>query len=103
MFEVNEAFAPVPLAWLKDIGADRRSSTPTVARSRSATRSSATAPGVIGDDCCPHIEQREFSTACRPSSRAAAGQRQHPRTAVTEAATAPPLSPSGGATSWSSR
>jgi acetyl-CoA acyltransferase len=28
VFEVNEAFAPVPLAWLKDIGADEKSLNP---------------------------------------------------------------------------
>src|SRR6201998_64694 len=28
VFEVNEAFAPVPLAWLKDIGADEKKLNP---------------------------------------------------------------------------
>jgi acetyl-CoA acyltransferase len=39
VFEVNEAFAPVPMAWLKDIGADEQSSTLTAGRSRWAIRS----------------------------------------------------------------
>ena len=39
LYEVNEAFAPVPLAWLKHVGADPDSSTSMAARSRSATRS----------------------------------------------------------------
>ncbi len=39
VFEVNEAFAPVPLAWLKEIGADPERSIPTAVRSPSATRS----------------------------------------------------------------
>ena len=39
-FEVNEAFAPVPLAWLAETRCRRRArSTPTAARSRSVTRS----------------------------------------------------------------
>ena len=46
VFEVNEAFAPVPLAWLAEIGADPAGgSTRTAARSRSATRSAAPARG----------------------------------------------------------
>ena len=45
-FEVNEAFAPVPLAWLeRHRRRRRRRSTPTAARSPSATRSAAPAPG----------------------------------------------------------
>ena len=39
VFEVNEAFAPVPLAWLAETGADETSSTRSAGRSRSATRS----------------------------------------------------------------
>ena len=40
--EINEAFAPVVLAWLAELRRrPRRRSTPTVARSRSATRSAA--------------------------------------------------------------
>jgi acetyl-CoA acyltransferase len=38
IYEVNEAFAPVPMAWLADIGADPPASTPGAARSPSATR-----------------------------------------------------------------
>ena len=34
-FEVNEAFAPVPLAWLRETGADPADSTRAAARSRS--------------------------------------------------------------------
>ena len=45
LYEVNEAFAPVPLAWLREIGADPgRGSTSTAARSRSAIRSAPRAP-----------------------------------------------------------
>ena len=44
-FEVNEAFAPVPLAWLRETGADPAGSTRAAARSRSATRSAPAAPG----------------------------------------------------------
>ena len=39
VFEVNEAFAPVPLAWLAETGADGRASTRWAARSRSGIRS----------------------------------------------------------------
>ena len=45
VYEVNEAFAPVPLAWLAEIGADPAGSTRAAARSPSATRSAAPAPG----------------------------------------------------------
>ena len=38
VYEVNEAFAPVPLAWLRDTGADPAASTPWAERSRLATR-----------------------------------------------------------------
>ncbi len=39
LYEVNEAFAPVPLAWLREIGGDPSGSTSTAERSASATRS----------------------------------------------------------------
>ncbi|GAA4231472.1 hypothetical protein GCM10022254_28750 [Actinomadura meridiana] len=39
LFEVNEAFAPVVLAWRREIGADLARSMFAVARSRSAIRS----------------------------------------------------------------
>ena len=38
VFEVNEAFASVPLAWLAEIGADRSGSTRSAARSPSGIR-----------------------------------------------------------------
>ena len=39
VFEVNEAFAPVPMAWLAETGADaERDSTRSAARSRWVTR-----------------------------------------------------------------
>jgi acetyl-CoA acyltransferase len=45
-YEVNEAFAPVPLAWANEFNADpQASSTPAVAPSRSAIRSAPQAPG----------------------------------------------------------
>ena len=45
-FEVNEAFASVPLAWLRTLGADAGAdSTRTAAPSRSATRSARPVPG----------------------------------------------------------
>ena len=43
-YEVNEAFAPVPLAWAQEFGADQASSTRAAARSPSATRSAGQAP-----------------------------------------------------------
>ena len=43
-FEVNEAFATVPLAWEADTGADHGGSTRSAARSPSATRSARPAP-----------------------------------------------------------
>ena len=45
LFEVNEAFASVVLSWLAVHGPIRTGSTSTAARSRSATRSAAPAPG----------------------------------------------------------
>ena len=45
LFEVNEAFASVVLSWAGVHGADMDKSTSTAARSRSATRSAAPAPG----------------------------------------------------------
>ena len=39
VIEINEAFASVVLAWAKELGADLGKPIPTVARSRSATRS----------------------------------------------------------------
>ena len=63
VFEVNEAFAPVPLAWLAETGADRPGSTPSAARSRSATRSAP--PGRPDDpDDQPHARPR---SALRPA------------------------------------
>ena len=45
LYEVNEAFAPVPLAWLEHMSAPTRSgSTSMAARSRSAIRSAPRAP-----------------------------------------------------------
>ena len=45
LYEVNEAFAPVPLAWLqRDRRRSRRGSTSMAARSRSAIRSAHRAP-----------------------------------------------------------
>jgi acetyl-CoA acyltransferase len=44
-FEVNEAFASVPLAWLAETGADRSGSTRAAGPSPSATRSARPAPG----------------------------------------------------------
>jgi acetyl-CoA C-acetyltransferase len=44
LYEVNEAFAPVPLAWLRKSGADPARSTSTAARSRSAIRSARAGP-----------------------------------------------------------
>ncbi len=41
--EINEAFAPVPLAWMKELGADPARSTPTAAPSPWATRWAARA------------------------------------------------------------
>ena len=38
VFEVNEAFAPVPLAWLAETGADERGPTRSAGRSRWAIR-----------------------------------------------------------------
>ncbi len=45
LFEVNEAFASVPLSWLQVHGADPERSTSTAARSHSGTRSAAPARG----------------------------------------------------------
>ena len=44
LFEVNEAFASVPTAWLKTPAPTRQGSTSMAARSRSAIRSAAPAP-----------------------------------------------------------
>ena len=44
VFEVNEAFAPVLLAWSEDTGACSSGPTRTAGRSRSATRSVPPAP-----------------------------------------------------------
>ncbi len=41
VFEVNEACAPVPLAWLAEIGTDPALLNRTAVRSPSATRSAA--------------------------------------------------------------
>ena len=45
VYEVNEAFAPVPLAWLAETEADPDGSTRAAARSRWATRSARPVPG----------------------------------------------------------
>ena len=44
LYEVNEAFAPVPLAWLRELAPIRSVSTSTAARSRSAIRSAPAGP-----------------------------------------------------------
>ena len=44
LFEINEAFASVPLAWLKATGADPARLNASAARSRSATRSAPPVP-----------------------------------------------------------
>ncbi len=44
VFEVNEAFASVPLAWEAETGADTQGSTRSAARSPSGTRSERPAP-----------------------------------------------------------
>ena len=45
LFEVNEAFASVPLAWQSELDADPEPSTSTGAPSPSATPSAPPAPG----------------------------------------------------------
>jgi acetyl-CoA acyltransferase len=44
VFEVNEAIASVPLAWLADVGADDKVLNPTAVRSRWAIRSADRGP-----------------------------------------------------------
>ena len=44
VFEVNEAFAPVPLAWLRETGADQSRLTRSAGPSPSATRWGRRAP-----------------------------------------------------------
>ena len=83
VFEVNEAFAPVPLAWLKDIGADEKKLNPMAARSHWVTR------WRFG---CPHHDHDAASHARQGNSVRSAddvrgrrpGQRHHPRAAVTD-------------------
>lgn len=43
--EINEAFAPVVLAWIAELSADPKRVNPTAVRLPSVTRSAAPAPG----------------------------------------------------------
>ena len=72
VFEVNEAFAPVPLAWLAETGADPELLNPL--GGAIALGHPLGASGAMPDD--PHgritCATTGFATACRPCARAAA-------------------------------
>ncbi len=71
LFEVNEAFAPVVLAWQRETGADLDKVNVTAARSPSATRS---APAARGSRRRWSTRWRRTApaTGCRPCARPAA-------------------------------
>ena len=72
LYEVNEAFASVPLAWLRETGADpERGSTSMAGRSRSAIRSARPGPS-SWRPWSTRCGRGASATACRPCARAAA-------------------------------
>ena len=70
-YEVNEAFAPVPLMWQSHFGTDPDGSTLPAARSHSAIRSALPA-AASWDRCSPTSRPPVDATDCRPCARAAA-------------------------------
>ncbi len=88
-FEVNEAFAPVPMAWLKEIGADEKKLNPTAARSPGPPARRLRCPS---DDhaALPHARQRNSLRSADHVRRRRPGQRHHPRAAVVTDVQAPP-------------
>lgn len=70
-YEVNEAFAPVPLAWAHDTGADPARLNPRGGRSPSATRSARPAPG-CSPRSCTTCRRPAAGTGCRRCARAGA-------------------------------
>lgn len=69
--EINEAFAPVVLAWLKEIKATRRRSTRTAGRSRSVTRWAPPGPS-CSPPCSTSWSASVAGTVCRRCARAGA-------------------------------
>ena len=62
LFEINEAFASVVLAWQREVGADPSAPTPTAAPSPSATRSAAPAPFLV-TKAVHELERTDGTTA----------------------------------------
>src|SRR6195952_3760961 len=102
VFEVNEAFAPVPLAWLKDIGADEKKLNPNggaIALGHPLGGSGAR----IMTTMLYHL--RDKGIQCGLQTMGGGGGQGNATIIELLCPTtypAPPLSPSGGATSWSS-
>ena len=69
--EINEAFAPVVMAWLKEIKVDPRRSTRAVARSRWGTRWARRGPS-CSPPCSTRWSAPAAATGCRRCARAAA-------------------------------
>ena len=72
VYEVNEAFAPVPLAWLAETGADPARLNPRGGAIALGHPLGGSGARIMTTHAAPHARQRASATACRPCARAAA-------------------------------
>ncbi len=83
VFEVNEAFASVPLAWLADIGADEKVSQPGRRRHRPGPPARRLGRPDHDHDGPPHAGQRDPLRPADDVRGRRPGQRHHPRAPLT--------------------
>ena len=78
-YEVNEAFAPVPLAWAAELQRRSRKLNPRGGAIASVTRSAGPAPGCM-TTLLNYLERPADATDCRRCARAAGWPTHHHRT-----------------------
>src|SRR3954452_23751821 len=92
-FEVNEAFAPVPLAWLAEVGADPKALNPE-RRCHCARAPAGRLRRADHDDArAPHARPRHPLRAADHVRGRRPGQRHHSRTALNPPAPPAPAGP----------
>ena len=81
-FEVNEAFAPVPLAWLAEIGADAEGAQPNGGAIALGHPLGGSGARLMTTLRAPHARQRDPLRAADHVRGRRPGQRHHPRAAL---------------------
>ena len=79
VFEVNEAFAPVPLAWLAELGADPKALNPQRRCDRARPPARRERGGADDADGAPHARQRDPLRPADDVRGRRPGQRDDPR------------------------